>query len=1530
MYFPLTNSKPFFRPPVSYFFFIDLPLNTYPTKMKNYYRITLLAFIAAFCFAFNTVQAQVIRTIAGNGTGGYYTDGGLADTSKINSPVGMAVDKAGNVFFVDQSNNRIREIVRSTGKIATVAGTGAQGSANNGPASAATFNNPVGLALDTAGNIYVADAGNYAVRKITKTTNTISTIAGDGNSTYFSGNPASSTGLVPMGLVVDDSSNVYISDTINNRVYKLYTTGKINTIAGNGKATYYADGGKADTSSVNGPCGIALDKHKNIYIAEKRDNRIRMVAFTNNVVSTICGNGTAGYYGDGGKADTAEIASPTWVSVDTVNGNIYISDLDNVRIRSINGTTSIISSNSGQGYATYYGDGYEASTAYLSNPVAVFADDSANIYIADNGNQRIRKIYSTGPAITSQPAFSKSTICNYSSATIGITATGTGITYQWYVDTSYSGPWVKLTNAGVYSGVTTDSLRISQAVDNGYQPQYRCLINNGYDTSSSVYLYITDLPVVYLTGPYDSICRGATTQLIANALNLSLSHNHYNRQLVYGGASFKWANGDSTDTIVVNPLITTTYSVAVTQYGCVKDTSITVQVDRTNLAIKSFPATTICSGTEISLFGENGTGAYSWTNGVSNGIAFAPTATKKYVLTGIDALSCTLKDSVTITVNPTPTVTATILPKDTICAGSSVTLTGSGAATYNWSSGITNAVAFSPTASAVYYLTGTDANGCSSSISVPVVVNTLPIVTGTASPDAVCKGSTTTLSGNGAASYTWTGGITNNLAFTPTASGSYTVTGTDTHGCVNTDVVNITVNPLPVISISAFPSPTLCQGSSLALFGGGGVSYSWSGGVNNGVSFTPSGSATFTVTGIDGNGCKSKDSLTVTVHNKVVPTVSSTNTSCGLKNGYASVTASNGVAPYTYSWSTVPRSSGSFVDSLAAGTYVVTVSDSFDCASSTAVSIGSSSSPILTVATTNSNCGAQGTGSAIVAVSGGTAPYHYIWNNGDTLATNYNLKAATYIITVTDVNGCSTFAPAIVSNLNGPKITTLSTVDVKCNGLNTGAIKVSVSGGTAPYHYNWSNGATTASISNLFAGPYQLTVMDADSCTSVESFIIGQPQPALVTSTTVKADCGVANGSASIAVTGGVAPYTYKWSNGSTSNVDASVMAGVYYVAITDANGCPDSALVSVSDKTGPVLAITVSANASCHSGGLVSVLASGGTLPYTYMWNNGVTATSISNVPAGNYYVSVTDGKGCISSADTTVSEGIPPALSLCMVTVDPSLGLHNYIIWDKSLAKNISHYNIYKESTQAGVYFKIDSVPFDSAGVYVDLLSDATVRSWRYKISQVDSCGNESPVSQPHKTMHLTVNQGLGGYVNLIWDDYEGLNFSTYYVYRDTIPSKFTVIDSIPNNIFTYTDKNPFKTTTSVALYRIGISNPGGCHPAIQAINYNASKSNTGNFTFNPAAGIAPIDGNSASLNIFPNPSTGVFTLAFSLPQESKSLNLSVINTLGQVLSTSSFSNVPANFTKQLDLSSLPKGVYFIKVNTDFSSLYSKVVLQ
>jgi len=1504
--------------------------------MKNYYRITRFAIAVLSLFALsNSGNAQIIRTVAGNGKQGFTSDGGLADTTTLNTPGGLATDKAGNIYFADINNYRIREIVKATGQIITVAGDGAAGyNGDGGPASATSVQmQPNAVAVDTAGNLYISDAGNYRIREIVKSTGIINTIIGAGYAGYGGdgmtyGASASTINSVS-SIAVDDSGNVYVADYNNGRIRKYYaSTTVIATIAGNGNNVYYNDGGMADTTSLAGPIAVALDKNRNLYIAENSDSRIRMINASTGIISTVAGNGTSAYSGNGGPATAASLNTPNAICIDTNTGNMYISDVANYVIRMVNGKTDTITTVAGLGYNSYSGDGFEATTAGISNSVGVSTDNSGNVYIADQGNERIRQIYNAGPKITAQPNAGNG--CINSSATITVMAKGTGITYQWQVDTSSK--WVTLVNSTSYTGVTTATLNITNNPVAYQNNAYRCVIS-GIDTSSATNLFINPLPPIVLTVPKDSICPGVPTQLTAEAGGGSIIRPRGHQPVVVGPYGLSvWNTGDSTYTITVSPVVTTTYSVAVTQYGCTADTTITVNVDRTKINPLAFPTSSTCAGNSISLNGQGGNGSYSWSGGVTNGQSFTPLASKTYTVQSIDEIGCKITDSIHVTVNTIPVITVTTSPNDTICYGSQETLTASGAVTYVWSKGITNNVPFTPTSSGIYAVSGTDANGCVGASHAAITVLPLPIITGAVSPSAVCAGSSVTLSGNGGVSYTWSNGVTNGVPFVPVSSATYSVTGTDKYGCVNNTSVSVTVDPLPAIKASAFPAATMCQGSSLALFGSGGSSYAWSGGVNNGVSFTPGASHTYTVTGIDNNGCTNKDSITVTVHNKVVPTITSNNTSCGLQNGMASVVASNGIPPYSYNWSTNPAKSTASVDSLAAGTYVVSVSDSANCASTVAVSIAASTAPILTVSTTNSNCGLIGTGSAHVSVNGGTAPYHYMWNNGDTLTSDYNLKAATYIITVTDVNGCSTFAPAIVTNANGPKINTLSQVNVKCFGAATGAINVSVSGGTAPYLYLWSNGATTSSISSLYAGPYQLTVLDADSCTSVETFTIQQPHlPVAITSSSVKADCGVADGSASVGVTGGTAPYTYAWNNGVTTATDPSVISAIYSVIVTDGNGCIDSAHVSVSDKTGPALVLSLSSNATCGAGGLLSVSATGPNTPFTYAWSNGATTTAISDIPAGNYHVTVKDAHGCVSTADTSVVELIPAPITLCMVTVDPISNKHNNIIWNKTSAKQIASYNIYKESTQAGVYFKIANRPATDTTTFVDTLSDPTVRSWRYKISQVDSCGNESPLSPDHKTMHLTVNLGLGNNINLIWDNYEGLNFSTYYVYRDTNVSTFTLIDSIPNNIFTYTDNKPLNTKKMV-LYRIGISNPGGCNPGARAlaVNYNASKSNTGSITFIPALSVNNITSALNSLLIFPNPSTGVVTFEMTLPNNAMDLSLSVINTLGQEVMTQEFSRVAGQFSKQVDLSSLAKGVYFAKFTYGNSTVYKKVALQ
>jgi hypothetical protein len=357
--------------------------------------------------------------------------------------------------------------------------------------------------------------------------------------------------------------------------------------------------------------------------------------------------------------------------------------------------------------------------------------------------------------------------------------------------------------------------------------------------------------------------------------------------------------------------------------------------------------------------------------------------------------------------------------------------------------------------------------------------------------------------------------------------------------------------------------------------------------------------------------------------------------------------------------------------------------------------------------------------------------------------------------------------------------------------------------------------------------------------------------------------------------------------------------------------------------------------NVSCSAGatGKITETSNGGTPPYTYAWSNGTTTANDYGLAAGNYALTVTDAGGCVGTANATITALPLDTVPICMVTVDPATNFNN-LIWNINLASpKAASINIYKETTAPGVFGKIGSAPVGK-GLYVDTLSDARKRSWRYELSQVDSCGNESKLSKPFKTMHLTINLGASNSINLIWDNFQGVVFGYYIVYRDSIAGVASdSIDYVTNNgNFTYTDYPPTNTNW---YYHMGISGGADCSSPImkphstEAINYNASKSNTGSITFvGPTAvnTIAAVN----NVEIFPNPSTGVFSLSVELANKSQSVGVRVINTMGQVISSNTYNEVAGSFEKKIDLSGYSKGIYFVQVTTSNGTSYHKVAVQ
>jgi uncharacterized protein (TIGR03437 family) len=331
------------------------------------------------------VSAGIITTVAGNGNAGFSGDGGPAINASLSYPIGVAVDSAGNLYIADSSNNRIRKV--SGGTITTVAGNGnARFSGDGGPATSASLFYPVGVAVDSAGNLYVAERQDNRIRKVSG--GTITTVAGSGD-TGFSGDggPATSASVdYPGGVAVDSTGNLYIADSGNGRIRKV-SGGIITTVAGNGGGGFSGDGGPATSASL-GPIGVAVDSDGNLYISDLGNSRVRKVS--GGTITTIAGGGAFRFSGDGGPATSALFNAPEGLTLDSA-GNLYIADFANNRIRKVSGGT--ITTIAGNGAFGFSGDGGPATSASLNEPFGAAVDSAGSLYIADDGNSRVRKVF---------------------------------------------------------------------------------------------------------------------------------------------------------------------------------------------------------------------------------------------------------------------------------------------------------------------------------------------------------------------------------------------------------------------------------------------------------------------------------------------------------------------------------------------------------------------------------------------------------------------------------------------------------------------------------------------------------------------------------------------------------------------------------------------------------------------------------------------------------------------------------------------------------------------------------------------------------------------------------------------------------------------------------------------------------------------------------------------------------------------------------------------------------------------------------
>ena len=336
-----------------------------------------------------------ITSVAGNSSFLYGGDGGIATQTSLFLPFGITLDGASNLYIADTYNNRIRKVNAATRVISTVAGNGNLGaSGDGGSALNARLNNPSSVQLDSAGNIYIADTGNNAIRFVNGSTGVISTVAGVPGSQGYAGDsgPAVLATLQsPNGIALDVAGNLYIADTGNNVIrFVDASTGIISTFAGNGKAAYAGDGRAAKMASLSGPWGVTLSNSGELYIADQKNNVVRKVN-AEGIISTVAGLGLAGYSGDGASATGARLNTPASVAIDAA-GNIYISDSGNNRIRKINPATNDISTIAGDNTTSLQPDGFPANQAALYGPYTLALDGLGSIYVADVFHNRIREI----------------------------------------------------------------------------------------------------------------------------------------------------------------------------------------------------------------------------------------------------------------------------------------------------------------------------------------------------------------------------------------------------------------------------------------------------------------------------------------------------------------------------------------------------------------------------------------------------------------------------------------------------------------------------------------------------------------------------------------------------------------------------------------------------------------------------------------------------------------------------------------------------------------------------------------------------------------------------------------------------------------------------------------------------------------------------------------------------------------------------------------------------------------------------------
>lgn len=722
--------------------------------------------------------------------------------------------------------------------------------------------------------------------------------------------------------------------------------------------------------------------------------------------------------------------------------------------------------------------------------------------------------------------------------------------------------------------------------------------------------------------------------------------------------SYSWNNGSSNEDNL--GLSAGNYTLTVTDAnGCTLNLSETVVNTSGTLEISNAVITNESCGNgngSVDLIVNGGTPGYTynWNSGqITQDISLLNAGI--YEVEVQDANGCVVNGSYTLT-NNAGSLTASYIPTAESCSnsGGSIDLTTTGGTapySFSWSNGATtedlNAIS-----SGSYSVIITDALLCSITVG-PINIANNP---GTLSVSAVSTNEScgaangavdlTVSGGDGLYSYSWSNGsISQDI--TSLTAGTYTYQVSDGSGCEITGSSDL-LNTSGSFSYSVSVSNELCndnQGSvDLTLTGGvAPIGILWSNGATT-EDLSGLNEGTYSCVITDLNGCiLNTGPLTVANSSGTLSldNINITDENCGNGIGSIDISIAGGAAPYTYSWNTGASSEDLLL--LSAGNYFCTVTDAAGCSLDLTATVqdGAGNLQIFSQTITQASCGSNN-GAIDITVAGGTPTYTYTWSNGATTQDISSLSSGTYNLLLSDAGGCSLTTDFTLINSGGNLSISGATVDNEICSNAAGSIDISLTDGTAPFTFNWSNGAISQNLNGLSAGSYTLLVTDVNGCSTTGTFAVGSDNGTLnlVSLLVTDENCGDSQGAIDITVSGGSAPLTYDWSNGATSQDISALSAGIYDVTVTDLFGCSVSNSGSVQNISGGFTATVNSVNDEvCGDGsGAIDITVTGGVSPYTFVWDNGSTNEDLSGLHAGDYILVVTDNAGCSVTLTATV----------------------------------------------------------------------------------------------------------------------------------------------------------------------------------------------------------------------------------------------------------------------------------------------------